>query len=87
MQITLISAVHCETAQLVKQSSKMQLLLPSKLKWHLDQHIFTVFANARGVKQFSILLSLPLLDRRASYRVAASASPPCNDKLRYDNEN
>ncbi|HRO57467.1 MAG TPA: hypothetical protein PK667_12890 [Nitrosomonas europaea] len=35
----------------MKQSSKMQLLLPSKLKWHPDQQIFTVFANANGVKQ------------------------------------
>lgn len=36
LQQSFINHRHCETAQLVKQSSKMQLLLPSKLKWHPD---------------------------------------------------
>jgi len=41
------------TAQPVKQSSKILLLLLPKLKWHPDQQISTVFANANGVKQSS----------------------------------
>lgn len=51
LQQSFINRRHCETAQLVKQSSKILLLLLPKLKWHPDQQIFTVFANANGMKQ------------------------------------
>jgi len=45
---------------LKQQPSKMPLLLSSKLKWHPDQHIFTVFANASGVKQSSIFIVITI---------------------------
>lgn len=60
LQQSFINHRHCETAQLVKQSSKIPLLLPLKFKWHLDQQIFTVFANASGVKQSSTFVVITI---------------------------
>ncbi|QOJ09275.1 hypothetical protein [Nitrosomonas sp. H1_AOB3] len=80
------STVHCETAQLVKQSSKILLLLLPKLKWHSDQQIFTVFANACGVKQSGTFVSLPLLDRRSLAGFAMTKIRESCSCLQQENE-